>query len=553
MLFIKKHLPSIIILSIVTFLAYINIYSNELLSDDIDGILRNPNIGNLGYYIKSLSVPNTIRSLNYLTAGFSPWIYHLTSVLFHIANVILVYFILHLLDGAVECRVSVKKLALPSALIFALHPLHVEAVTWISGFSYLCYPFFAFLSIIFFILYAKRKSLIYFLISVFFCLPALMSSEKSAVIPIILLALAISFIKKGQPIRPQLKFLVLPLVIVFLVTGIISLKFIKQLPARIASVHPSYAVGEEILNPATQIPLAITSYFQLILVPYNLTLYHQPFFQNASDLYFTAIITLIYFLSFIFFLKYNKLLFIASSIFLISLFPTLLPYSISWVVAERYIYFGLFGFAVFASHLLEVISKVTKLKEIGTILLIILLSIYFILTLRRNAEWYSQDTLWPATEKYSPLVAFTHNNMGDYYGRHGDYQNAIREFQEAIRLRNGAYPEAIHNMANMYLEQGNASRAAELYEKVISLDPNILETYQQLALTENIRKNYDKAIKWGETALEKNPNNVMTLNILGVIYGNYGDIPKAQEFFQKALIIDPHFKPAIENLKSLSN
>lgn len=111
----------------VCFAAYANSLSAAFISDDIPAILRNPLIAQpLSVWIDPASMLN---SFNYLFAGARPFIYHLTNIGLHSLNTVLVLFFL--------CSFFSLEASFLGACIFAVHPVHAEAVTWISGKPYL--------------------------------------------------------------------------------------------------------------------------------------------------------------------------------------------------------------------------------------------------------------------------------------------------------------------------------------------------------------------------------------------------------------------------------
>lgn len=443
----------LIILVLATFLAYINVYQNVFLSDDLDGILRNKNIGNLEVQIKSASPVNIINSLIYLGFGAKEPYFHFVNVLLHIFNVLLLYFIVS--------ELSNKKLAFVTGLLFALHPVHTEAVTWISGKPYVLYSFFILLS---FVLYIKRR---YLILSYLFYILSLLTMEKAIMFPGLIILYLLSF----DSLKKRVKSIIPYLGITFLY----GLTLIWRLPERVASVNPPYGPGVSTNNPIIQTGTAISSYLELFIAPIRLTFYHDTA-SISNQVLMIRVLTMIIFLTVTALLyKKNKLLFFGLSFFVIAISPTLIPISVGWIVAERYFYLGSAGLCLFLAYL------ILKLKRYAMSAFVIILIFYFGLTIKRNEEWRNEDRLWPATVKYSYGVPVAHNNMGDYYIRHGDYENAIKEFSLAINQRNWLYPEAIHNLGNAYKQIGDLDRAEGLYLKAIELKPDQFESYVQLS------------------------------------------------------------------------
>src|SRR3989338_861953 len=120
-----KHICFILIA--LCFLVYANSLNNAFVSDDIPAILKNPAISHpLRFWLDPF---NLLNSFSYLIAGYSPFLYHLTSIILHSLNTILVFFFLSLFFKAESSFLG--------ACLFAVHPIHTEAVTWVSGRPYI--------------------------------------------------------------------------------------------------------------------------------------------------------------------------------------------------------------------------------------------------------------------------------------------------------------------------------------------------------------------------------------------------------------------------------
>ena len=121
----KKHIY--LILAFLCFLVYANSLNNAFISDDIPSIVKNPFISHPWRVWTDLAA--FLNSLNYLVSGYNPFSYHLTNIIMHALVTILVFLFLNLFF-----KVEASFLA---ACLFAVHPIHTEAVTWISGRGYL--------------------------------------------------------------------------------------------------------------------------------------------------------------------------------------------------------------------------------------------------------------------------------------------------------------------------------------------------------------------------------------------------------------------------------
>ena len=508
---------------IVIFVIYANSLGNEFVSDDIAGILYNPNLRDLSSVFTSpLSSFQSFRPILYyltnLLFGLSPWAFRITNIFFHFGTVSVLYLILSL--------ISTPRIAKISALLFAVHPILTESITWISGGSYPQYSFFILTSLLFFILSVKKNTYLY--VSLLFLLLSLSTSEKAMIFPLIIIAFIFSY-----KLRPK------NLVSFFLLLipgGAIALIYSSIISVRLEKVLFSYE--NQIINPLLQIPIAITSYLQLIFWPIPLTLYHSEmsFTQTEFAVRFIIFIIFIIFIGISFFK--NKPVFFWLSFFVISLLPTLTPFGISWIVAERYVYLGTIGIIVVCAMAIEKISRILKNEKIAYIITAVLVILLSIRTIARNSDWQNQDTLWIATAKYSPNSPQNHNNLGDMYGRHNDLPKAAEEFQIAIKLKPD-YGDAYHNLAGTYLNMDKTELAIENYRKALSFNPLLWQSYQNLGAIYFHQNDFSQAEEYFRKAISVNPQNPNLHFNLGVIYLKLNDKDKARQEFFITLRLDP--------------
>lgn len=529
--FLHKNRYQLLLLTPLAILPFLNTLNNQFVSDDIFAFVNSNHYNNFWIQAKTLSFAKMLFSLNYIIAGQNVFLYHFLSILFHFFTVITVYIVLSLIFN--------RKIAFFSAGFFAVHPIQTEVVTWISARPYSTSTFIVLLSFLFLIL--GRGKFWYSLALLFFIL-AIFDSEKAAVLPLLIL---LYLLYKGK-LKTHWR-LVLPFLGIAFFYGFYLLLQTKSRIDFLDKTSPSF--GQSLFyNPLLQIPTAISSYLALLVWPKNLTLYHEGFNLTPFWLAIRSFATLIFFASFPFFWKKDKKIFFALSFFLINLLPSIMPIKVAWIVAERYVYLASLGFFIILALLLKKLEKLFQIKNLSYILFFSLIAVYSFLTIQRNNDWQNQDTLWLATVKASPTSAKAHNNMGDVYGRQGNLEMSLAEFQKAIEL-NPDYADATHNIGNTYLQMGNLEKAVEFFQKAIDLNPHLEESYVQLAAIFIEQKDFAQAESWVKKGLSINPNSAKLYNTLGVIEFKKGNLDKAKNNFQKAVEIDPKFIPAKKNLE----
>lgn len=533
---IKSNYLVLIVLLIFVGVAYINSIGNAFVSDDLDAIARNANIGKLSFVFSSWrsSFNSLIYYFLFHIGGLSPSVFRIYNILLHLANVYLVYLIVLLLT-------SKKKLSFFVASLFAVHPLLIEAVGWISGRPYTQYSFLLFLS--FFLYLRSKKNAKVYILSVLCFILAVLSSEKAIIFPLIIFVYDFSF---GQ-VRQNLKKLA-GFFSILLAGGIY---FASQIASRSQAVSElSAGSAGNMLNPLTQIPIAVTSYFELLFWPAGLTLYHSEMTFTPTNYAVRVIILIGFFLLIAFMFKKNRLVFFFLSFYLISLLPTMTPFGISWIVAERYIYFGSVGIFFVIAYIFDKISEEEKFKSALYATFAIILIALLVRTVVRNIDWENEDNLWTSTAQTSPSSQNTHNNMGDVYARRKDYAGAEREFKKSIEI-NPRYADAWHNLALTYQSEGKIEDAIKTYKKAVELNPKLWQSYENLTVLYFQQKDYTAAEKTLQKLIELSPKSAIYYVNLGMIKMKQNDKVAAEAYLKKALVLEPQNSDAIKWLKEL--
>ncbi len=491
--FIKGNWVTLVALALTVIAVYANSLNSPFLSDDKAAILNNPDIANFSkvFVEPLLFVRRLLYYLVFHIGGLSPIYFRLIDVVAHIGTVWLIFLIVGLL---INRRVSIV-----AALLFAVHPLAVESVTWISGGIHSQYTFFCLLSFMFFLfaLYGRNPKQNMVISSIIFTF-ALMSSEKSLVLPIIEAFFLLSFNKLSEWKK------LVPSLTLNIIFGV---NFARGIFQRSADFQQKFTYQAPTLNnPFIQIPTAISEYIRLFLFPIDLTLYHSEL--HLSPLLFLLRVALtVAFFGLIICLLGKK---VSSSFWLgmmvISLLPTFLPFGLSWVVAERYFYMGMIGFCVFSAILFEKMFKSRRYKVFGYFILGCVVLAFSVRTIARNVDWQTEDNLWIATAALSPSNPTTHNNMGDVYSRDGDFEKAVYEFTLATKM-NPRYADAYHNLANTYFQMGKLDLAIDNYLLAINFNPMLWQSYQNLGLIYYQQGKIDLAIENINKALKINPQD----------------------------------------------
>lgn len=525
---LKQNWKQLLLLAFLAMVAYANSLTNDFVADDIPAIVENKNIGNFFYYLKHQPL-NSLRYFFYFLAykigGLNPFFYRLLNLFFHLSSTLVIYGLINLLYSF--------PLPLIVASIFAVHPVLIEAVVWISGGTHSQYAFFVLLSFWFYLLVKRRWSLKFYLISAISFLLALLTSEKATILPFIILSFEFSQDSLSKTWKKTIPFFILSAVwVLYILFG----GFLSQ---RTAALESGHYQETGLYNPLIQIPVAIFSYLRLIFWPDRLTLYHSEmsFSQIQYLAMFLVSLAFLGMTVFTFVKKKCRQYFFWLSFFMIALLPMLTPFRVAWVVAERYVYLGSLGIFVIIALGIQKIGAMFKNDKVVYIILAIILTALSMRTIARNTDWKNQDALWLAAAKTSPSSPQNHNNLGDLYSRRGDFQRAITEFKKAIELKPG-YADAYHNLANIYQQIGETELAIANYQKALEFNPNLWQSYQNLAAVYFEQEKFDLAKEELEKALEINSQNSLLHTNLAIVYLKLGKKEEAKVALETALQLD---------------
>lgn len=485
---LTHHATRLFFLFFLVIGCYVLTLKHAFLSDDIAVIQNNPLVGDFGYAF--IRPQTALRTLLYTTiytvAGADPTLFRLSNVLFHAGSVLMLY--------AIVCVLGFELLAFFAASIFAVHPLVTESVTWISGGTYAQYGFFFLTAFLFYLI--ARRSMWRYILSVFFFILALWTSEKAAVFPIILVWYEVCFGSLKENYKK--------LSLYFVLAGALGAFYISQIGQRVESLQTNFYQDSGVMNPLYQIPIALSSYLILFMLPLSLSFYHSELMFTQAEFLVRCVLVIGYFILTVYAFKKQRLIAFWLGMFAIILLPTLTPLPIAWVVAERYVYLGIAALSVVVAWVLVKLALQENTKYFGYGLFAVIILILVPRTLSRNMDWRNQDSLWLATGKTSPSSPQNHNNLGDYYARKGDFDTAITEFKRAIEL-NPRYADAYHNLGNTYQQKKDLKNAISSYQKAISINSNLWQSYQAIGYLLFIQNKYTEAEAMLRQALKISP------------------------------------------------
>jgi len=569
----RKRIPSLLLLIIflVSFAVYFNALSNGFVYDDTDQVLENHWIRDVNHIPDVFSksawgfqgettlsnyyrpLMHLIFMLNYYVFVLRPWGFHLLNILFHAGVSVLVFIVTSRLLGASSRSFqpddkgfigALQPLPFVAAFLFATHPIHTEAVAWVSGVPELSYTFFFLLSFYFYIRFAEGTKGMYPLSLVSFSI-ATLCKEPALTLPILLVAYDYIFGNRTGGYLPLIR-RYLPYLLV--AGAYLGLRyhalggFSPQEPHIVLSAY-GYMINV--------FPLFI-QYLETLLLPFNLNAFHvlhpiSSLFETMGIVSF-AITAGFVVVTFIAFKKKSKLCF-GLLVIALPLLPSLyIPAVGENVFAERYLYLPSFGFVLLIAFALSWAKAVQPKLASGLVIISLAVAIvYSVGTVTRNAVWRDNLTLFADTVRKSPDAALPRNNLGIAYGKQNRVDEGVNEFNTALKLKPDD-AEAHNNLGTLYLKQNRIDEAVNEFSTASKLRPNFAKAHYNLGTLYLRQNRIDEAVNEFSTALKLKPDDAETRNNLGIAYLNQNRLDDAVNESTTALKLMPDYAEAHNNL-----
>lgn len=572
------------LIALVSFAIYFNALSNGLVYDDLSQVIENRWIKDIKYIPDMFSksvwsfqsesiVSNYYRPMMHLIYlvtfyifGLKPFGFHLVNIFFHSGVSVLVFLVAsRLLSSrqlsAISDNPPLSPLVPPfiAALLFATHPIHTEAVTWVAGLPDLSYTLFFLLSLYLYIityppvfphdpLLPKRSRLVYWLSVLSFAV-ATFCKEPALMLPFLLMAYDWVFARMNTRYTlHSTRFFLKRYLPYFAIAAIyLGLRFhaLKGFsPQRPHTVLTAYGYIVNVFALFVQ-------YLKDLIFPLNLNAFHvfhpiTSITQPAAILFFT--LTAIFMvMTLIAFRKKSKLSFALLAMALPLLPALYIPALGENVFAERYLYLPSFGFTLLIAISLSSARAVNPRLTSGLLIFFFITTLVFsAAAIKRNRVWKDDLTLFKDIVRKSPDSPIMRNSLGVAYLNNGRLPEAEREFVAALRLR-PSYAEAHTNLGNAYLNQNRLKEALSEYLAVIKLKPDP-EAHYNLGNAYAKVDRFDEAEKELIVAFNLKPDFADAHNNLGVIYVKQNRLAEAVNEYAAALKLNPDYTEARYNL-----
>ncbi|MGE5279505.1 MAG: tetratricopeptide repeat protein [Deltaproteobacteria bacterium] len=510
-------LPAVLI-ALLGAAAYANSLGGQFIWDDEHLVQNNVYIRNPAHFAglftkkdvrKEYAFYRPLQEASYM-ADYALWKghaagYHLTNVVLHILTALCVFWLLSLLFAR-------PALSLIAACLFVVHPVHTEAVAYISGRADAMAALFMLLSFIFYVKQAgppaaagdagrppqRAFAPLLFTGTLISYAAALLSRENSLILPFLLTFYCVLFRvspRRGLRVAGPF-FAVWGLAGLYVLLRLTALRFFLTLP------QADTSVGQRLPGSFA----ALAEYLRLLVLPFGLHMEYGMGTFPWTDPRVPAGIALLAGLILYAVRKGHRSPLAAFSIgwFLLTLLPQANIIPVNAYMSEHWLYLPSIGFCALAAGGLDLLKSRRGLKAALAATAVLIL--YFgALTLRQNAVWNDPIVFYRQTLAYAPRSARLLNNLGILMYKKGRAQEAADLFRRAIAAEPD-YIEAYNDLGNLYKDAGKLDEAQALFKKAIGLDPHYAEAYNNLAIVAFFKGSAEKAIPLFEKAIALRPD-----------------------------------------------
>jgi len=544
----------VFIIAFVGLFVYLNSIFNPFIWDDISLIVENPYIKNLKFfsncfktdiYMKFSSFYRPLQiifySLIYKISKLNPIGYHLLNIFLHIGCAILIFILLK--------EIYSEKISFLVSVLWVIHPINTEAITYISGTADPLFLLFGLLGIYFF-----NKNLK--ILSYFSILLSLLSKETAILIfPIFFLYQYVTNRLKRSFFKDYI-----PIFFIFLIYFLLREKILNS--EKLFSTIPFKRRFFTSFK-------TIFIYISIFLFPLVLSVErHIPYINTWKDIDF--IVGFLYFLLFLYFIwnkRKNKKILFAGVLFILNyLFHSNIIIPLNGNLREHWMYLGGIGFFI---YFILVIDKIKK-ENLKIFFVIFIFSLYGIRTILRNYDWKNPEKFFEKSLRYSFYPTQLYGNLCYYFIKNGEfikgyqlskklinfglknesilyvyglsainlkkYDEAENAFFEILKMDPKNY-EVLTEIADLYFVKGDIEKAKEFLNKSLNLCPNYPKTYYLFSKIYIIENNIEKVESCADILIQLAPDDFYPYFLKGIIFKQKNEFEKANENFNKAYSI----------------
>ena len=482
--------------------------------------------------------------------GLNPGWHHFTSLLFHVANSVLLFLVLKKMTAAPWRSAFV-------AALFALHPLHVESVAWISERKDVLSAFFFLLTLWAYSRFAdfqvssfKFRVKWYALALAFFVL-GLMSKPMLVTTPFVLVLLDFWPLRRLQTFDFRssafLRLLLEKTPFFALALASCVITFVVQRRGGVVAGIAALPIGSRLSNAL----VAGLTYIRKMFWPGDLAvLYPLPHAPQTSVAILAALVLLGITCLAVWSLRHSPYFAVGWFWFLGMLVPVIGLVQVGiQAMADRYTYIPLIGlFIAMTWSVWEMLGSKIRNEFFWTALATGILAVCFRLTVSQASHWKNTEALFAQALRVTRDNPVAQYILGEAIGNRGGDPSAY--YQEAIRLKPN-YAEAHNNLGIILYGRQDFVQAITHFSETVRIRPNYLDAHSNLGSALAAVGRIDEAIEQFRETLRLNPDHASAHNNLATALLSKGDLEEAQSHLQEALRLQPDYADAHYGIANL--
>jgi len=542
----------LLIICIATAIIYSGVINAEFVSDDYQYIVANPYIKDISWNgVKAMFANHYFQNYHPLTTltwgveyyfwKLNPKPFHITNLLLHIINTILVFILFRKL-------VSKNNAALFIAALFAFHPMHAETVSWISQRKDLVYTSFYIASLILYLKYLSQKKIKSYLFSLLLFIFSLLSKSMAVTLPVILII--IDYYKTGKWSKSLVD--KIPFFILSAGFGLLTLYTQKEtrFDADFTPVFP-------LIDRLFLVCYSICLYLFKLIIPSGLVLFHYypvktagyfPLIVYASPM-ILAVITYLATKS----KTLRKEMVFGVLFFIVSISVVLqfIPVGCA-IISERYTYIPYAGlFFIIAVFYIKLQNKefnyLTRYRNTAGFILFGFLMIFAVVTYSRANVWKDYGKMMNDLVEKQPDNAYSYYSRSAYLFRfRNDPRGALADINTAIKL-DSSYADSYNNRGFIRGTTRDLKGALNDFNKAISLDQTNKKYFENRGTAKMQLSDFSGALSDFNKSLELDPANVQVYYNKGMAHLNLHDTIAAVNMFKMSADntsnkIDPYYQ-----------
>ncbi len=513
-------------------------------------LIRSLSVGSVREIFSTFLVGNyhplTVLSLavDYAFYGLNPSGYHLTNILLHTCNVVAVFIFIQMLAGSTA-------VSFITAVMFGIHPLHVESVTWVSERKDLLYTLFYLCAMCVYLSYIRAGTWTRYAMSLVFFVLSLLSKGQAVTLPVVLLLIDYC---AGRSLTRVTLAEKIPFFVLSFIFGVVAIAAQKDTGA-IPDI-PTFSLGQRIILAWYNMYL----YVAKLIAPIRLSaFYPYPRLHGWTSYlvyYLPGICTIavlgIYYRRLTRSLFADRLVLFGVVFFLvnIALLLQVLPVGAS-MVSERYSYLCSIGFFLLIGYGFNRVSRASRpdgqrWKGVVSVVLVVYGGWLAYKTVDRNKVWRGSEPLWSDVLQQFPQVVVAYLNRGSYYQVRGDLDRALADFNAGLSI-NPEYYDILVNRCDVFRLLGEYDRALADCTKVIEEEGNNTVAYTNRGITYSMLGKHEEALGDFEKAISLEPRNAKLYTNRGNLYDMTGRYDTAIENYSYAISLRSDYYAAYYN------